>query len=89
MGRIHHRLLLAPLKSSDTADYLRFRLERAGCDEDLFPPDTDALLHEKAAGLMRDIDRIASVALAVAARHKQRTVHKDLLLEAIGLALRV
>lgn len=85
MTRLQHRLVLDPLVPDDTAAYLTFRLERAGCKANPFPPDSVALLHEKTGGLMRDIDRIASLSLDLAARRRNKTIHKDIILDAINI----
>jgi type II secretory pathway predicted ATPase ExeA len=85
MSRIHCRVVINPLAPSDTHDYIRHRLTAAGCKAEPFPPDAIALLHEKTGGLMRDLDRIAALALDLAARKKSTIVHKDIALTAIAL----
>jgi len=76
-SRLHHRLEIAPLGPDDTAEYLRMRLRRAGCDRELFASDAAALLHEATAGAMRDLDRLAAAALRETARRKRRLVERD------------
>jgi type II secretory pathway predicted ATPase ExeA len=76
-SRLHHRLCIGPLTPDDTADYVRMRVVRAGGSKDLFPSDAVALLHEAAGGL-RDVDRLATLALRLAARRKRKTVERDL-----------
>jgi general secretion pathway protein A len=76
-SRIHHRLEIPPLTPTDTAEYLRMRLHRAGCDRELFVPEAAALLHEATAGAMRDLDRLAGAAVRTAARAKRRTIDRD------------
>ncbi len=85
MSRIHCRLRIEPLDPPDTSDYLRYRLSRVGCTGEPFPPDAVALLHEKTNGVMRDIDRIAALALDFAQRRKADQVHKDIMLDAIDV----
>lgn len=85
MSRIDRRFAIEPLLAEDTAGYLRHRLERAGCERDLFPPDAVALLHERTGGLLRDLDRIADLALDLTARRRAKVVHKDLVLDAISI----
>lgn len=75
--RLHHRVVIEPLTPEDTAEYLRFRLARVGCNRDLFTSDAVSLLHEAAQGSMRDIDRLATRALRLAARTKKKLVEKD------------
>ncbi len=76
-SRLHHRLSIGPLTPEDTADYVRMRLGRAGASKDLISSDAVALLHEAAAGSLRDIDRLATLALRAAARRKRKTVERD------------
>jgi type II secretory pathway predicted ATPase ExeA len=75
--RVHHRLEIGPLTPDDTGEYLRMRLHRAGCDRDLFPADSVALLHEATLGAMRAIDRLAAAALRETARRKRRLVERE------------
>jgi type II secretory pathway predicted ATPase ExeA len=79
LSRIQRRFTLSPLTLDDTADYLRTRLERVGCERDLFAHGAVALLHEHAGGVLRDIDRIATAALREAARKKRKAVDADTL----------
>ena len=76
-SRLHHRLEIASLSASDTAEYIRMRLRRAGCDRELFASDAVGLLHEATAGAMRDLDRLAAAALRETARRKRRLVERD------------
>lgn len=66
-----------PLTADDTAEYLRQRLRRAGCDRELVAFDAIALLHEATAGAMRDLDRLASAALCERDRRKRKLVERD------------
>lgn len=75
-SRLHHRLEIAPLSPEDSAEYLRMRLRRIGCDRELFAPDAVALLHEATAGSMRDLDRLAAAALRETARKKRKLVER-------------
>lgn len=76
-SRLSRRLHIAPLAPADTAEYLRLRLERAGCDRELFASDAVAMLHEAATGALRDIDRLATSALREASRKKKKLVERD------------
>ena len=76
-SRIHHRLEIGPLTPEDSGEYLKMRLAHAGCDRELFPSDSIALLHEATLGAMRDVDRLAAAALREAARRKRRLVERD------------
>jgi len=76
-SRLHHRIAVDGLTPDDTAEYLRTRLRRAGCERELFATDAAALLHEATAGAMRELDRLASASLREAARKKRRLVERD------------
>lgn len=86
-SRLTRRLRIEPLAPEDTAQYLRTRLRRAGCERDLFTPAAVIALHEAVGGAMRELDRLAQAALREAARHKRRLVdgeHIQTLLHASG-----
>ena len=76
-SRIHTRLTLTPLTPDDTADYVRSRLKQSGCDREILTADALAMLHEAAAGSLRDVDRLATAALRDAARRKRKLVERD------------
>lgn len=78
LTRVHHRFLIPPASVEDTAEYVRFRLARAGTDRALFPDDALAALHDLSQGALREIDRLASAALREAARRKKKLVDRDL-----------
>ena len=78
-SRVHHRLAVGALVVDDTAEYLRVRLLRAGCERDVFARDAVALLHEATGGAMRELDRLATAALREAARQKRRLVERDIM----------
>lgn len=86
LTRIHHRFLIPPATIEDTAEYVRFRLARAGTDRALFPDDALAALHELSQGALREIDRLASAALREAARRKKKLVDRDVVTR-VGEAL--
>jgi len=78
-SRLQRRFYLEPVTPEDTAEYLRMRLLRVGCDRELFASDAVAMLHEAACGALRDIDRVATNALREAARKKRKLVERDTL----------
>ena len=86
-SRLDRRYVVEPLEAADTDAYLRYRLARAGCDRELFPSDAVAVLHERTGGLIRDIDRLADLALDLAQRRRAKLVHKDVVLDAIQIDL--
>src|SRR4051794_20752739 len=84
-SRLHTRLRIEPLAPADTAEYLRLRLARAGCEKELFASDAIAMLHEAASGALRDVDRVATAALREAARRKKKLVERDILARVLDL----
>lgn len=76
-SRIYTRLNVTPLTPDDTADYIRSRLKQSGCDRELVTADALAMLHEAAAGSLRELDRLATAALRDAARRKKKLVERD------------
>lgn len=83
-SRIHTRLSLGEAAPGDTAEYMGYRLKRAGADRDLFSSDAIALVHEETHGRLRDIDRIATDALKLGARRKLRIVDRELVVRVFG-----
>jgi type II secretory pathway predicted ATPase ExeA len=86
LTRIHHRFLIPPASLEDTAEYVRYRLVRAGTDRALFPDDALATLHELSQGALREIDRLATAALREAVRRKKKLVDRDVVTR-VGQAL--
>jgi hypothetical protein len=84
-SRIHARFTIGPTTPEDTADYLHARLTKVGCDREVFASDADAMLHEAAAGSLRDIDRLATASLRETARRKKKLVERDSLARVIDL----
>lgn len=82
-SRIHHRLEIPALTPDDTAEYLRMRLHRVGCDREVFASDAGALLHEATSGAMRDLDRLAAAALRETAKKKRKLVERDVVARVI------
>jgi type II secretory pathway predicted ATPase ExeA len=76
-SRLGRRLHISQLTPEDTTEYLHLRMERAGCEREVFPADSIAMLHEAAVGALRDIDRLATAALREAARKKKKLVERD------------
>jgi type II secretory pathway predicted ATPase ExeA len=86
-SRLGRRLSIEPLTPEDTAEYIRLRLEKIGCERELFATDAVAMLHEAATGALRDVDRLATAAMREAAKKKRRLVERDIVsrvAEALG-----
>jgi type II secretory pathway predicted ATPase ExeA len=82
-SRIHTRLSLGDPRPADTTEYVTHRLARAGCPRELFGSDALAMLHEASHGRPRDIDRIATCCLKLAARRKLRVIDRALIERAV------
>jgi type II secretory pathway predicted ATPase ExeA len=78
-SRIHTRLSLGDAAPGDTAEYVGFRLKRAGADREIFSSDALGLLHEASQGALRDIDRIATACLKQATKRKLRLIDRDVI----------
>jgi general secretion pathway protein A len=84
-SRLFVRRRIDTLTTDDTADYLHFRLARAGRDKELFAHDAVAFLHEASTGSLRDIDRLATAALAEAAAHKRQRIDRDIITRVLAV----
>jgi general secretion pathway protein A len=76
-ARMQHRLHIDASPPDDTAEYVAYRLQAAGCKRELFTTDAIAMLHEAAEGSLREIDRLATRAMTHAARKKRKLVERD------------
>jgi general secretion pathway protein A len=85
-SRLGRRLSIEPLTPDDTVEYIRLRLEKAGCERELFATDAVAMLHEAASGALRDVDRLATAALREAARKKRKLVERDVVSRVVEVA---
>jgi general secretion pathway protein A len=75
--RIHFRCAIDDASAADTAEYVAYRLELAGATKSLFSADAVNLLHEHATGSLRDVDRVAQIAMRDAVRRKKKTVDRE------------
>ena len=83
LSRLHRRLRIDATTAADTAEYVSIRLKKVGCDRDVFTADAIAMLHEAAGGSLRDVDRLATAALRVAAKRKKKLVEREVLAHVI------
>ena len=82
-SRLHRRLSIDPLTPDDTAEYIRMRLGKVGCQRELFTADAIAMIHEASLGSLREIDRVATAALRESARRKRKLVERESLARVI------
>mgnify|MGYP001953510693 CR=1 FL=1 len=75
-SRIHTRLRLPEPEPKDTTAYVAHRLNLAGSEREVFTSDALSLLHEASGGRLRDIDRLATAALKIAAFGGHRMVDR-------------
>jgi type II secretory pathway predicted ATPase ExeA len=83
LSRLHRRLRIDPTTVADTTEYVSARLKKAGCDREVFTSDAIAMLHEAASGSLRDVDRLATAALRVAAKRKKKLVEREVVAHVI------
>lgn len=76
-SRIHTRLCLGEASAADTAEYVSYRMKRAGCEREVFSSDALSLMHEASRGHLRDLDRIATDCLKLAQKKRVRIVDRD------------
>ena len=76
--RVGLRYHLTPLASEEVDPYLRHRLRAVGhADGGVFSLDAVAALTRFSQGVPRRVNRIADLAMALAAHHRRRTVEVD------------
>jgi general secretion pathway protein A len=83
-SRIHTRLTLGEATAGDTSEDIAYRLKCAGSERELFSSDAVALIHEETHGRLRDIDRVATEALKLAARRRLHLVDRELVVRVFG-----
>ena len=76
-SRIHSRIRIDDASDEDTVEYICHRLEQAGAAPTVIGSDALTMIHEATAGRLRDVDRIATLALKSAARRKLKSVDRD------------
>ncbi len=84
-SRLFVRRRIEALTPDDTADYLRYRLERVGGTPGLFAHDAVGMLHEAASGSLRDVDRIATACLTEAAASQRKRVERDVISRVLSI----
>lgn len=77
-SRIHTRVALGDAQPEDSIEYIQARLADAGLDSSPFDSDALGMIHEATLGRLRDIDRIATTCLKLAARRKLKRIDAPL-----------
>ncbi|MEE8451227.1 MAG: AAA family ATPase [Thermoguttaceae bacterium] len=83
LGRLGDRLLglaelridIEPWEATDTEDYLKSSLARAGCETPIFDPPAVARLHELTHGIPRHIGQLADLALLAGAGEELKQIN--------------
>jgi general secretion pathway protein A len=84
-SRLAMRRRIDGLSPEDTWEYIGFRLRAAGAPRELVTRDAAAYLHEAAvAHSLRDIDRLATLALSEAAARNRDRVDRDIVQHALA-----
>ncbi len=78
-NRMYLRAELAPMDAEETAEYVKFRLMVAGRMEPLFSADALAVIHERAGGIGRRVNRLCMLALLEGFLRRKDTVEAGLL----------
>ena len=78
-SRIHCRISIESPSLADTTEYIEHRLRQAGASKLLLGAGALTILHEATRGQLREIDRVATNAMRLAARRKQSMVDRELL----------
>ena len=78
-SRVHCRIRIDDPSDADTVEYVGYRLRHAGTERNVFSSDALSMLHEGTVGRLREIDRVATLALKSAARRKLKTVDRDII----------
>lgn len=78
-SRVHTRISLGEASAADTSEYIGYRIKRAGAEREVFNSDAVALVHEHAKGRLREIDRICTDSLKLAAKKKARSVEREII----------
>lgn len=81
--RVVLRLELAPWDRDETAQYLVYRLQRAGRTATIFTPAAIVAIVKAARGIPRLVDRLAEHALLLAFEQRHREIDVDLITAAL------
>ncbi|MEE4297864.1 MAG: AAA family ATPase [Pseudomonadales bacterium] len=84
-ARLPVRAHLEALDTEQIGDYLRHRLESAGCAEQVFAEDAVLLIGEASGGVLRKIDVVAGAALDLVCEGRARLVDAAIVEDAIRL----
>jgi len=70
---------LEGLNREESGKYIAFRLEKAGCKNNLFTPDAMALIHQFSGGIPRSINLLCNAALVYGFAEGAQTIGKEII----------
>jgi general secretion pathway protein A len=81
--RIAIRYHLNPLTKAETANYIRFRLSKTGCDRELFTEKAYDAIYQYSGGIPRKINNVCDLALLVGFSLKIQEIDEPLIVKVV------
>jgi general secretion pathway protein A len=81
--RIAIRYHLNPLPRAETANYIRFRLSKTGCDRELFTEKAYDAIYQYSGGIPRKINNVCDLALLIGFSMKAQEIDEPLILKVV------
>jgi general secretion pathway protein A len=81
--RIAIRYHLNPLTKSETANYIRFRLGKTGCDRELFTEKAYDSIYQYSGGIPRKINNVCDLSLLIGFSLKAQEIDEPLILKVV------
>ncbi len=81
--RIAIRYHLNPLTKSETANYIRFRLSKTGCDRELFTEKAYDAIYQYSGGIPRKINNVCDLSLLIGFSLKAQEIDEPLIVKVV------
>jgi len=81
--RIAIRYHLNPLTKSETANYIRFRLSKTGCDRELFTEKAYDAIYQYSGGIPRKINNVCDLSLLIGFSLKIQEIDEPLIVKVV------
>ncbi|MCX5829535.1 MAG: AAA family ATPase [Deltaproteobacteria bacterium] len=81
--RIAIRYHLNPLTKSETANYIRFRLSKTGCERELFTEKAYDAIYQYSGGIPRKINNVCDLSLLIGFSLKFQEIDEPLILKVV------
>jgi general secretion pathway protein A len=81
--RIAIRYHLNPLTKSETANYIRFRLSKTGCDHEIFTEKAYEAIYQYSGGIPRKINNVCDLSLLIGFSLKAQEIDEPLILKVV------